>query len=1202
MSSKKEIIEKDREKINPRGQLLELCNLYLSYPSINVERYKRPELEVRIGTKGIKQLTKIDYDNVVVKLRSLGFIPKIQEGIYTLKISPEVLDIRTGNFKPSPIRVEIAGIENIQKYCNSNDLSLLMEQETIFNSNVTFTKKTPYYIEDKKVNSADFDDFNFRVAFAIEDNTNKRSNPAKEILQNWKNSKKTFRYIHRYEFTHQYNSSPFRVDLSIVKMSTKNVKTYNVRDSGVFQNHEIYEIEIECQEEIIKTIYNTPEEMMVGLEKMIKNVLCGIQRSTYPISYKQQNSILYEYMRTIEGDDYNSEQRVYPRNFIGPNSKTLQIENIIPENKNSCYPNIRKDFVVTEKADGERHLLFVNGSGNIYLINTIMEVIFTGAKTTNKDCFHSILDGELILHNKYGKYINLFACFDIYYMNKEDVRHFPFIEYINKDENLKTKKDIRMKSRLNLLNAYIRSLNIEIAIKSERDLGINAPIRISAKKFYPVFTPEETLENTLTETAKVRHNIFEACNYILKNIDDGLFEYETDGLIFTPCYLGVGSDVIGKAGPTKKKTWDFSFKWKPPQFNTIDFLVSTKKNADGKDAVTAVFQNGNNNEKVTQFSQYKTLILRCGFDEKLHGYINPCQDVIDDRIFECKEREENKPDNFDYKPVQFFPSNPSDPNAGICNVMLKEDDLGNQNMFTEENEVFEDDTIVEFKYDFSREGFWRWVPLRVRYDKTADYRQGNKNYGNSYEVANNNWYSIHNPVTKIMISSGIGIPMELNNDEVYYNNISKSMDTKGLRDFHNLFVKKMLIMAVSKKGDTLIDFACGKGGDIPKWIKSELSFVFGIDISKDNLENRIDGICARYLNYKKHYKNTPRALFVNGNVGLNIQTGQAMLNDKAIQITKAIFGKGKKDSNLGIGVLKQYASGVDGFNVTSCQFAIHYLFENNKTFHGFLRNVAECTKLGGYFIGTCFDGKTIFNKLRKLLSGQNIEIYENGKKIFEIIKNYEEDTMEDEESCLGYKISVYQESINQLIPEYLVNFDYLNRIMEDYGFTIIDREEAHHLGLMDGSGMFNEMYNNMMEQIKRDKSKENEYGMASKMNNYEKDISFLNRYFVYKKNITVNAEKVSENFINRLPEEIEFERKETQKYQSVVAETIQEIRPKVKKLQKKIVLEANSVSPEVANIEPVASEQEIFISASKPKTKSVKKTLKKKPATLVIEP
>ena len=40
--------------------------------------------------------------------------------------------------------------------------------------------------------------------------------------------------------------------------------------------------------------------------------------------------------------------------------------------------------------------------------------------------------------------------------------------------------------------------------------------------------------------------------------------------------------------------------------------------------------------------------------------------------------------------------------------------------------------IVEFKYDKDREKFWQWIPIKVRLDKTAEYRSGGRNYGNSF--------------------------------------------------------------------------------------------------------------------------------------------------------------------------------------------------------------------------------------------------------------------------------------------------------------------------------------------------------------------------------------------------------------------------------------------------------------------------------------
>jgi hypothetical protein len=511
-------------------------------------------------------------------------------------------------------------------------------------------------------------------------------------------------------------------------------------------------------------------------------------------------------------------------------------------------------------------------------------------------------------------------------------------------------------------------------------------------------------------------------------------------------------------------------------------------------------------------------------------------------------------------------------------------------MFSEENEVFEDFIIVEFSYDFNKEPGWRWVPLRVRHDKTGELRQGIKNYGNAYHVANSNWKSIHNPITEDMISTGLNIP-EMNIDaDIYYNSKTGNFLTKSMKDFHNLFVKKWLIKNVSKKGDILIDFACGKAGDLPKWIHANLSFVFGIDISKDNLENRLDGACVRYLESRKKNKNMPSALFVNGNSAFNIKSGAGLLNDKAIQITKAVFGLDieKSEEKLGKGVYKNFGIAKDGFNISSCQFAIHYFFENPDILLGFLKNISECTKIGGYFIGTVYDGKTVFNLLKKKQPGESIQIIEDGKKIWEIIKGYNSNIFEDNSSSIGYRIDVFQESINQIIPEYLVNFDYFIRIMEDYGFKLLDREEAKELDVPEGSGLFNELFLAMLDQIKRNDKIAKDYGTAMNMTSFEKKISFLNRYFIFKKKRDVNTHKIQIDLGDYSEINSTKNRMETKKLIEI-AEEEQEIRmekPKIKKLNKKIRL-----VPATEIEEPNLITQELPIKSVKPTPKSSKKKL-----------
>jgi hypothetical protein len=1183
------------EQKPPQVRFNELVKIFYSENPYVYSRNRTHELEVKFGTRGIKPLTRNDYDNVIKKLKSFGFTTTDNSGQSYLRINCEYLEPNSNKVTISKdVRIEISGLHNIEDYCKNNDIKSLLYVKSPGSVNF-IKKKLASEMKDNKLFKyypVDFNDFNFRVSYNTEDEIS--SNLKTFIVGKWNDTRKIFRYLNRVSFRH--DDYPVIIDISIVKYSNKQpdkygrqgygdmIPVYTIDKSNIFNNPETYEIEIEIDNKKIGpgTKFNSPESILESLRKAIKFVLGGLQGTNFPISYPEQSQVISSYMKMIWKDEYDQTKRVLNKQFIGPNSITLQIVNIAPLDENSNDVNIRKDFVVTDKADGERHLMFISDNGKIYLINSSMDVIFTGAKTANETCFNTLIDGELIMHDKNGKYINLYAAFDIYYFQKDDVRHNTFMLL---DKEL----DIH-KSRYYLLKSVITTLKpmsiMETSVPKEKKSltvileemkkgnNIICPIRITTKEFLP-------LSNKQT--------IFSACNDILKKEMEGRFEYTTDGLIFTHAFYGVGSQEIGKSGPKTKITWEQSFKWKPPQYNTIDFYVTTEKSATGEDVIKPLFEDGINSKTAVQFTDYKTIELRCGFSEKKDGFINPCQDIIEDRLPQFYQRYEESGDN-DYLPKRFYPTEPYDPNAGLCKILLKSDDLGVKQMFSEENEVFGDNTIVEFRYDFERDEGWRWVPLRVRHDKTAKLRRGEKEYGNSYKTCNENWKSIHpaGRITEDMLRTGLGIPDISVSEDKYYNTPAGKLKTEPMKNFHNLYVKKLLIKSVSKQGDSLIDLACGKAGDLSKWIAAKLSFVFGIDLSKDNLENRIDGACARFLKAKKSNKNMPYALFVNGNSAYNIKNGSAMLNDKAKQITGAIFGNGPKDpEKIGKGVARQYGKYDDGFNIASCQFAIHYFLESPDTLQGFLKNLAECTKLNGYFIGTAYDGKTIFNMLKKIKTGESVQINEDGKKIWEIVKGYGSDNFEDDSSSIGYRIDVFQESINQLISEYLVNFDYLDRVMNAYGFKIISRIEANDLGLPDGTGLFSELFHNMLEEISKNKFKAKDYGDASSMSKCEQKISFLNRYFVYKKYTEVNVNKVVLELGEYQENEIQRNNRETTHAIEIAKEEINKIKPKVRKLSKKLLLvPATEAVDELPSVEAV--EKEIV------KEKTVKKQTEKK--------
>ena len=116
--------------------------------------------------------------------------------------------------------------------------------------------------------------------------------------------------------------------------------------------------------------------------------------------------------------------------------------------------------------------------------------------------------------------------------------------------------------------------------------------------------------------------------------------------------------------------------------------------------------------------------------------------------------------------------------------------------------------------------------------------------------------------------------------------------------------------------------------------------------------------------------------------------------------------------------------------------------------------------------------------------------------------------LNDDENCIGFKIGVYQETINKEFDEYLVNFDYFIKLMEDYGFKL---SEPMMIGSSEIQPIdnFENLYNIMME----DEINLKKYKSASTMKEEEKYISFLNNYFIFQKINNVNTEMLYNHYV-----------------------------------------------------------------------------------------
>jgi hypothetical protein len=105
----------------------------------------------------------------------------------------------------------------------------------------------------------------------------------------------------------------------------------------------------------------------------------------------------------------------------------------------------------------------------------------------------------------------------------------------------------------------------------------------------------------------------------------------------------------------------------------------------------------------------------------------------------------------------------------------------------------------------------------------------------------------------------------------------------------------------------------------------------------------------------------------------------------------------------------------------------------------------------------------------------------------------------------------------------------LTQLLENYGFDLVTPEEAETTltnPMPDGTATFDGMYHQMEIECKKkredvgggggewDRRCQQEYGSALYMSAEEKQISFYNRYFIFRKNRNINAKQLKSSFLS----------------------------------------------------------------------------------------
>ncbi|KAH7420419.1 hypothetical protein KP509_13G006900 [Ceratopteris richardii] len=265
-----------------------------------------------------------------------------------------------------------------------------------------------------------------------------------------------------------------------------------------------------------------------------------------------------------------------------------------------------------------------------------------------------------------------------------------------------------------------------------------------------------------------------------------------------------------------------------------------------------------------------------------------------------------------------------------------------------------------------------------------------------------------------------------------------------LKKLHD-WIKENLIRMCTCKGDKVIDIACGKGSDIPKWHKVEARLYIGVDIVESSLQQ------ARKRYNEVTTMSPGRALTTHNNSSYvrrwghhPTQRGYQNSSDTKTAGTKSFAARflcaDCFTHSLRARVAAEAPEGAVGsFDVCSCQFALHYAWCSAGRARATLASVAGLLKPGGFFFGTIPDSEVILSRLRSsptAFSGQF------GNKIYRIKFDATQraKALRCWEEPYGIQYEFHLLDAVDHCPEWLVPFQELQNLAHEYGFELLLRK------------------------------------------------------------------------------------------------------------------------------------------------------------------
>lgn len=908
------------------------------------------------------------------------------------------------------------------------------------------------------------------------------------------------RKMHRLKrrFSFPCTDAAFRYDVTAVRQITHASPTW----AQLGDIPETYEVECE----LVDGGGQKALQLTNSLLKCFSTLLKVLDDTDRLMTVSHRNCVLTEFLTHMHPADKSAwtpqvtAGAVSHRFLPGPKPITLESQHLSIRHSSSstrtCDSDIQEadgavsilsgiPYTVTEKADGVHRVLFVARDGHAYTLSVdgVMKVRDTGlcCKAGGRGT-SSVIDGEFIAGNPSTG--ALFAAYDAFFFEGADIRKLHLMKEHEDENSDKVIDKTKTKDSKDRRAPQSRLAACHIVASSLASLAQEHPqVRVIVKRFLRYDGDLSGL------TACVRK--------ILARRDAKNFPYLIDGLILTPAEWPVGAMAAEGDVRSEAVTWRAAMKWKPPDQNSIDFLVRLVPGEivrrDGVSYRVAHLYVG---YSPSNWDPVTTMDL---LTESVRGNTHPRHNTYIEKLFGV----------------------PGEPQGALHVCHLRVADEDEDRVLCKDGEDIVDATIVEFAYDMtgtdsnSTDGnhSFRWVPMRPRPDKTQRYlTSGGDISGAANDIGSalSVWMSILAPITEDVMCGRAKFKMHQESlPAAYY--LKKVRPGDGglacMRDFHNWVKSTDLLLRL--KGATtrsLFDIGCGRAGDLHTWRKLGVSRVLGVDLFRAGIVDPQNGANMRILEMKRRNGRKgepfPRIVLLPMDASRPLDAVQINELDEASgdrQVARLVWSLLDASSVKDERLRRYHGFAGSGFDVVSCQFAIHYFFSTPATLAAFAANVARNIRRGGFFVGTCMDAHRVHLAFGDKRCIQGVS---SGKVLWRLQRLYEAFDTETPDGNTGLRIKVYLQTIGQVLDEFLVDYRLLLAAMAQVGLVPPDAEQLTGLGLdsrqaPDGTCTFEASHARMSSSMEGSTDPHVRSAMA--MSEAERTFSFLNRWFIFVK-------------------------------------------------------------------------------------------------------